>query len=682
MKFKQICAWILLYAVILAPAPGLAAYPPTTTKGQLDANKTTTFNFVAPAYQVTKTDTVTGLLETESTNILKNPSFEAATFSAGWTKTGAGTWAASTPLGLGAKSLLWSPTGAGETIISTAVTIPDSFKGKSGEVVCSVQVPSGTNNANLAFWNGTSDLGVAVSLSNAPSTGSAELRSSIVFPTSGTIAAKFTSGSSSDPVKIDNCRLGLATNVGSGLIATPWASFTPTTTGLGTLGGATMQWRRTADSMEIAGNIAVGTTSGADATMALPDGRSAHTAGWGAKARRVGTWIRDISSASSRKTGSIVMFQASPTLLYFTDDDFTTGRNPFTAIAGSTFLSSSDTISITIDSPIPIVGWVASDVVMADQQRTPRVVMYTSGSGTYIPSPGVTYIEVYARSGGGGAGGGSSGGTGTAGGDTTFGSLTIGGGQPGSGSDGGFPGTVSGTLPSGGSWLQPSLQQGGTGSPGAYTTGGNGGGADYTCPGKGRAASGANGGCAGGGGGAGGGTSSGSVYGGGGGGSGGTAHFLVSAPASSYSFSIGAGGAAASPGGSVYGGSNGSAGFIRIVEHFGLTTALLANSVSIGAQNGAYEYAARITCSSASAINAASQAGGSVGNIASGFCSVTFPPGMFAQQPFCNITWDATTPVFSNKKNTSATGLDIGCFLQAGTACSSVTGDLQCKALK
>ncbi len=682
MKIKQLCAWAVLYA--FAASTAAASLPPTTTRGQLDATKTTTFNFTAPAYQITKTDSTTGLIETGSTNILKNPSFEAATFSAGWTKTGAGTWAASTPLGLGAKSLLWSPTGAGETIISTAVTIPDSFKGKSGEVVCSVQVPSGTNNADLAFWNGTSDLGVAVSLSNAPSTGSAELRSSIVFPTSGTIAAKFTSGSSSDPVKIDNCRLGLATNVGSGLIATPWASFTPTTTGLGTLGGTTVQWRRTADSMEIAGNIAVGTTSGTDATMALPNSLSANTSGWGSAARRVGTWIRNISSASSRKTGAIVIFQASPTLLYFTDDDFTTARSPFAALAGSTFISSGETISITIDSPIPIQGWVASDVVMANQQRTPRVVMYTSGSGTYIPSPGVTYIEVYARGGGGGAGGGSSGGTGTAGGSTTFGSLTIGGGFAGSASDGGFPGTVSGTLPSGGSWLQPSLQQGGTGNSGASVTGGNGGGAEYTCPGKGRASNSANGGCVGGGGGAGGGTSSGSVYGGGGGGSGGTAHFLVSAPASSYSFSIGAGGATASAGSSVYGGSDGSAGFIRIVEHFGLTTALLANSVTTGAQNGVNTYDARLTCSSGSGINSASQPGGSIGNISSGNCVVTFPSGMFTSSPFCSLVWESlSTPIVPIVSSQSSAGITVGCFVSnTAGACTNVSGMLRCSAMR
>ena len=201
-------------------------------------------------------------------------------------------------------------------------------------------------------------------------------------------------------------------------------------------------------------------------------------------------------------------------------------------------------------------------------------------------------------------------------------------------------------------------------------------------PRKGRAANSANGGCAGGGGGAGGGTSSGSVYGGGGGGSGGTAHFLVSAPASSYSFSIGAGGAAASPGSSVYGGSNGSAGFIRIVEHFGLTTALLANSISVGAQNGAHEYFTRFTCSGASGINSASQSGATVGNISSGYCTLTFPSGMFSSQPMCSLVWEANVAVFSVVKNVSSTSIDVGCFTQSGSACSNVTGHLVCKALK
>ncbi len=223
MRFKQICAWILLYAVILAPAPGLAAYPPTTTKGQLDATSSTTFNFVAPAYQITKTAATTGLIETGSDNLLKNPSFEATTFSDGWTKTGSGTWASSTPLGLGTKSLLWTPVGAGETIIGTAITVPESYKGKSGEFVCQVQVPSGANSAEMILWNGTSDFGTSGSFASivAGSSGATEIRATFIYPASGTIAAKFTSGSSVDPVKIDGCRVGFVTNQIVNLANTP-----------------------------------------------------------------------------------------------------------------------------------------------------------------------------------------------------------------------------------------------------------------------------------------------------------------------------------------------------------------------------------------------------------------------------------------------------------------------------
>lgn len=604
-----------------------------------------------------------------------NPGFESG--KALWTCSPGITIDTGTQIASNSKSFAkWDSTAAGQTCYSQSVTVPTV-----GNCEANLLTKNASGGTHLfVAHNGTSEI-----LSKAIDSQDGALVQRLIFPcpSSGTVKIGLKSVAPNEPsVSFDNAWVGIATGVGSGMVATPWTTFVPVTTGLGTLGGSTTQWRRNGDSMEIAGNIAAGTTSGTDATMALPNSLSANTSGWGAKARRVGTWIRDISSASSRKTGSIVIFQASPTLLYFTDDDFTTGRNPFTAIAGSTFLTSSDTISITIDSPIPIQGWVASDVVSADQQRTPRVVMYASGSGTYIPSPGVTYIEVYARGGGGGAGGGSTGGTGTAGGSTSFGSLTIGGGQPGSASDGGFPGTVSGTLPSGGSWLQPSFQQGGTGNSGAYVTGGNGGGAEYTCPGKGRAANSANGGCAGGGGGAGGGTSSSSVYGGGGGGAGGTAHFLVSAPASSYSVSIGAGGAAASPGSSVYGGSGGSGGFIRIVEHFGLTTALLANSISVGAQNGAHEYFARFACSGASGIDSASQSGATVGNISSGYCTLTFPSGMFSSQPMCSLVWEANIAVFSVVKNVSSTSIDLGCFAQSGSACSSVNGHLVCKALK
>lgn len=607
MRFKQICAWILLYAVILAPAPGLAAYPPTTTKGQLDANKTTTFNFVAPAYQVTKTDTVTGLLETESTNILKNPSFEAATFSDGWTKTGAGTWAASTPLGLGAKSLLWSPTGAGETIISTAVTIPDSFKGKTGEVVCSVQVPSGANNADLGFWNGTSDLGTPGSFSSAPSTGSAEIKGTVTFPSSGTIALKFTSGSSTDPIKIDNCRMGMLTNT----LAVPQASFyggmsqsgaTNCTFSESTSSGLT-NWIDLGLAASCAspwvtsgppGNVtAVGPTSHQMTLTNMPPGEYAfqisaqlYTSGSGQNCNfrlSDGTNTFGFQPLFGSGAGAVVGGPILGRVTYSSG-----GTRTFKVQAADDGVNACSINNATAGNEFiwRVFRYPSAfeQVISAANQRGQNVIHLTTiGSGTYIPTAGATAATVYFFGGGGGGGGSGTGGTGS---NTVFSTLTSVGGVGGSNGGAGNGGTVTGTLPTNAVYLYPSLL-GNSGHPPAYTTGGNGGSGLFGGAGKASYNNfGGNGVPYTGGGGGGGGTSSSAAIGGGGGGSSGPGAIRITGLAASYSYTIGAGGTAGAGGGSNYVGGGGGQGSIIIIEEFGPTVGFVANSVVSRDNNG------------------------------------------------------------------------------------------------
>lgn len=551
--------------------------------------------------------------------------------------------------------------GAGTQCFSKAVKVP-----KAGNCEATLTVKNGTGLGThlLVANDGTNDL-----LTRTIDTRVEALEQRLIFPcpTNGTARVGLRAVASNEPaIGFDQAFIGRSTGVVNAAFATPWVSFTPTTTGLGTLGGATVQWRRTADSMEIAGNIAVGITNGTDATMALPDGRSANTAGWGAKARRVGSWIRDISSASSRKTGSIVIFQASPTLLYFTDDDFTTGRNPFTAIAGSTFLASSDTISVTIDSPIPIVGWTASDAVTADQQRVPNIIRITTGSGTYVPSPGVTYIRVRG-SGGGGAGGTDS--TGGYGGNTSFGSFTfLGGGGGHAGGLSGQPQCTGGSLPAGFTLLSSSC--GAVGGSGATSCGGQGGSSSMAAGGQARCANQGYGGYSGGGGG-GGGTSSASLYGGGGGASGGVAEIQGPPAVSGYSYSIGAGGVPVAPGVSYYVAGGGGPGALEITEYFGATTALLANSVSTSVANGSRIIWASVksVCSS-NPCSIGSQSGDftSITRSGTGVYQANFNAGTFSGTPVCTCSTVGSLDGHCSAYNSTTSSSIVRTYTPAGAA--------------
>ena len=198
---------------------------------------------------------------------------------------------------------------------------------------------------------------------------------------------------------------------------------------------------------------------------------------------------------------------------------------------------------------------------------TPTVTVYTSGSGTYTTPAGAVYLKIRMVGGGGGGGAGTSGGAAsTAGGNTTFGtSLLVANGGSGGiyNGAGGAGGTASlGAGPVGISFTGAAGQAATTianasgGQGGSTPFGGAGAGAfSNTVGGAAQANTGS------GGGGAGNGASSVS---GSGGGAGGYVDAIISSPAASYSYAVGAGGTGQT--GSPSGGA-GAAGII-IIESY------------------------------------------------------------------------------------------------------------------
>ena len=215
-------------------------------------------------------------------------------------------------------------------------------------------------------------------------------------------------------------------------------------------------------------------------------------------------------------------------------------------------------------------------VVPAAKATAPTITVLKSGSGTYTPPAGTSYLKVRAiAGGGGGAGGGAQSGydpttgNGTVGGDTLFGALTLKGGSKNyvptsttitlptgfagygiAGAGGVFGGRASATNPA----------NGGTGAPTPFGNGGSGGTSDY-----GAQSPSANTGAGGGGGGT---FANGAANAGTGGGSGDFAEFTIAAPATSYSYTVGAPGAGGAALGSGNPGFSGGSGVIIIEEYY------------------------------------------------------------------------------------------------------------------
>lgn len=213
----------------------------------------------------------------------------------------------------------------------------------------------------------------------------------------------------------------------------------------------------------------------------------------------------------------------------------------------------------------------------------PTIQKFLSGSGTYIPSKGVSHIKVRVQAGGGGGGGGNNGANGLNGGDSTFGGLiTATGGGFGFAGNSGLAAGLAGS----GSITSPAIGTVFPGSPGSigiYYSGGSGAGASGGGSGGGRgslSAAGVAGLTNSGGGGAGGGTSI-TANNGGGGGSGGLVEAFIYSPlASGYAYSIGTGGNGGNAGTSGYAGGAGGSGYIEVTEYYQTGAApLLVNGV-------------------------------------------------------------------------------------------------------
>lgn len=219
----------------------------------------------------------------------------------------------------------------------------------------------------------------------------------------------------------------------------------------------------------------------------------------------------------------------------------------------------------------------SATAVVSQQDQNPTTQTFLSGSGTYTTPANVTWIEAKLVGGGGGGAGsgttpsaaGNGGGTcwNTTGAACTSPVYEAGGGALGPVNGGAAAGgTVSGTttcfeaIPGGNSGNGTGTMNQPGGDGGISTLGGAGKGGSVGAAGNAAATNSGSGG--------GGASDTSTVNGGSGGGAGATCRFIIGAPASTYTYVVGAAGAAGGAGGSGFAGAAGAAGFISVIEHY------------------------------------------------------------------------------------------------------------------
>ena len=352
---KTIFAHLILFTFVSQTA--LAGFPPTSSRGQ-SGSKTTTFDFQTPYSQFTKTSGIAGLVETGSFNALANPGFEATTYSTGYTVSGGTLAAAATTDIFFSKGATWDSSAAGQTFTSTAVTIPEGFKGQNCEASFYLKTASGTSTHLIQAFDGTNVIATQAVISSA-----LFAMNRVVFPcpTSGTFALRLLSVAANEPlIATDEGYLGLARNIGSTQLITEPVAYTPVFTGFGTVTAIEVTSHREGAFLVLNGKFTPGTVTAVEARMTIGFN--------GVSGSVTSTAIPSIRIAGHATFG--LASAVSPEILIEPSVNYVTFGQQGTSNAGLTKLNGTPlgtTISFT-NVLIPIVGWTAQTLVMPDAQ--------------------------------------------------------------------------------------------------------------------------------------------------------------------------------------------------------------------------------------------------------------------------------------------------------------------------
>lgn len=398
---KNVIASLFLFSQIAS-----AGLPPTSTKGQSDAAKSTTFDFQAPYYQFAKTSGTAALLDTGNANLLPDGGFEGTTMN--WSAYADA--ASATPVDMtgGAPTVTCTRTtttplaGTGSFLItkdaanrqgegcSIPLTIPTKAKGKVIQVQFNYAIASGTfadNDIDFYIYDVTN----AAIIQPAPyhlknhslaadilglefQSSSSSTSYRIGFHVASTSSSAYT-------VKVDDISVGQQAKL-YGSPVTDWVSYTPTGT-WSTNTTYTGKWRRVGDNMEVSVKVATsGAPTSANLNVNLPSGFTIDTSKLNTAAftEPLGSLLVNdsdvvgyqgwVSYTSTTAVSFKVVLAATPT--QFAN---LTQAVPMTFGAGD---------SVGAEFRVPIVGWSSSVIMSSDANNQVIAATYISNAGESI----------------------------------------------------------------------------------------------------------------------------------------------------------------------------------------------------------------------------------------------------------------------------------------------------------
>jgi len=710
--------------VFAGPIPGATSAPPTfrqlvqsdlpvgsiSSAGQSESPTVKTYVLRAPYNQITTTASEERLIETGNLNILVNPGFEATIVSSGWTAS-AGTAAAATGenIGIGLKSVTWTPNASGDTFMPSLVSIPNGLKAANGHA--SVRYKTAASGTSFLVLDENSNMIAGVSLPASVSYGVAELN--YIYPANlaGSVRPQIKAVSNA-AISLDDFNVGASNNIGD--VAQPYllgtvkvtgcaafwdntsasfANFPVQTSCVYTTTGSLLAPTTMIPGFRIPnlqpghlsvvyeGVISTGSASGAQAYYRFHDGTNAF-----------------LEESEIRTAAAAVTYYPgiNGSINYSTAQSNLTIQVQAKNSVGSNYIG-----GLTANPGVfKVYYWptATEKVVNSNTVRPPTVQKFTTaGSSTYNTPPGVTHIKVrMVGAGGGGAGAGTTvNAQANNGGNTTFGSslLTANGGSRGifdSANGLGTGGTATIAAPAYGTAITGGTGGGGNlngtattnaspnlagGSGGSSALGGGGGGAYASAGQNAPANTGA------GGGGAGCPLGTNSCASGGGGGAGGFVDAFIYPVQTSYTYSVGSGGAGGTANGTGNrAGGNGGDGYIEVTEYYGFNAPVIIGSVTSNS-TGAERVERAHLVNNGSTCVVSSQSGsfmsGCVRN-ALGDVTATITSGLFSSTPVCvGTATSGSSAVFVRTSTLSTTAVQFITNISAGTA-SDANLDLIC----
>ncbi len=507
-----------------------------------------------------------------------------------WTETGGGTLTVTSTaanVGNGTYSFSYDASANTDHADSPAVSIPSGLYGNN----CLLEFRYKGFDSNITFKVTDGSNTIASQTLSAAATAYTLMQINFACPSSGTLQMQVYAAGDAAIGYWDEVHLGSATNIGSTVVVTQWASFTPTLSWVSNTTSAGY-WRRVGDQMEVELYLTTtGAPTSANLTLTIPNSQTIDTAKMNGQTTNFSLGVLSILDSGNTHFQGRVGYASSTTVqmdVTKVDATYAAVADPITQAVPMTW-ANGDRLHATFS--VPISGWGNGTVISDQTVRTPTQQILTNGSSaTYTRPAGVTHIRVRAVGAGGGGAGTGTGTSGGAGGATintsfactgfttiaanagTGGSNGAGGSTPGSGGSGSGP---SGALIINGQTGGPrgdgtiETNQGGDGAasplgnygPGGELNGGNG-----------TAATGYG---AGGGGGSS--KSGGSLpMAGGGGGSGAFVEAWLISPPSTCTYTVSnAGGTGGSAGTSGTSGGNGAPGVIIVDEFYGMNAPVM-----------------------------------------------------------------------------------------------------------